>query len=740
MTQDTHQRALERYRDARDYMRENHERMREDLRFSNPAAPEQWDESAKEVRKGRPCLTFDRTGQFRSQVVNDARQNKPGINTIPANSEASQDVADTLDGVIRHIEYVSRAAIAYDWAIECAANIGLGWMRVIPQVMRPETNEQEVRILRVVDPLSIVIDPNCTEPDGNGAMYGFAETVMTTAAFKKAYPKASTQSFEGATGWFQDKAVRIAEDFEITESSQNRVLAVTPEGETLDVAEDEFWGKVRELGYQPQVIGTYKGTKRNQKWRKMSGCEILEETDFPSIYLPLIPVIGNESWIDGKRYLCGMTRRMMDSQRAYNYERSAFIESVAMQPKAPIMAAAESLEGYESEWAKLNQGNPAVLPFNAFGEDNQPLPFPQRLSPPAFPVAFAQGGQIAFDDMQAAVGMNRSSLGQQSNAVSGRAKLADKKEGDTANFHYIDNLSRSIEQLGRVVVDMIPRVYDTARIARIVGLDGKQDFVKFDPEQPQAARKEGKRVISINPNIGAYDVRVKVGPSYTTVREEAAQNIIGISQGNPQLAAALAPLLVKMTDMPDAEKVSKVALALLPPNVQQAYAEEGGDIPPEIKAQMDSMKQQIEQMGQALENAQKELDGHELDRIKIISDQETHERDAEIKRYEAETNRMKVLGAGMSIEQLMPIVQQLVRDTLRTQIEPDSQQPLPQPPVLEQEPQQDEMTSDMQLPPIDQGEMPQFPDEPPGFIDQPQQQDEPPPGGFFTPADDQPQG
>lgn len=740
MTQDTHQRALERYSDARDHMRENFERMREDLRFSNPADPKQWDDGALTAREGRPCLTFDRTGQFRAQVVNDARQNKPGINVIPADSDADVDVASQLDGVIRHIEYVSRAPIAYDWAIECSSNIGLGWLRVIPQVMRPDTNEQEIRIMRIVDPLSTVIDPSCTEPDGSGAMWGFTETVMSAESFKRAYPKAKAQSFDGASSWFQDKAIKIAEDFEIIETSENRILAVTREGERLDLTEADYWAKSKELGYKLQEIGTYKGTKRTQKWRKMSGCEILEETDFPSIYLPLIPVIGNESWVDGKRYLCGMTRRMRDSQRAYNYERSAFIESVAMQPKAPIMAPIEALEGHMKEWARLNKGNPSVLPYNAIDEQGNALPVPQRLNPPAFPNAFAQGGNIAFDDMQASVGMNRSSLGQQSNAVSGRAKLADKKEGDTANFHYIDNLSRSIEQLGRVVVDMIPRVYDTARITRIVGDDGKQGFVKIDPGMQSAVKKEGKKVIAINPNIGAYDVRVKVGPSYTSMREEAAQNIIDISQGNPQLGAALAPMLVKMTDMPEAEKVAKVAMALLPPNVQKAYSDDtdGGDVPPMIQAQIEQMKQQIEQMGQALENAQKELEGHDLDRLKIISDQEKHERDAEINRYNAETNRIKALAVGISPEQLMPMVQQLVMDMLQTSVERsddvDLNEPVAasggmQPPVSPPVDQAmaDDMPPDQQMPmgPMDMGQ---------------QQQNEPPQGGFFESEENEPQG
>ena len=186
--QDSHQRAKERYADAQDAMREQHARMLEDMRFSNPAEPEQWPEDAKNARKTRPCLTFDRTNQFIQQVVNQARQNKPQIKFLPADSGADVMVADKLNGIMRHIEYVSRAGIAYDTAIDHGTRCGLGWLRVVPQIMRPETNEQEIRILRVHDPLSVLLC-DWTEPDGSDATGAFVETLMPDKAFKAKYPK-----------------------------------------------------------------------------------------------------------------------------------------------------------------------------------------------------------------------------------------------------------------------------------------------------------------------------------------------------------------------------------------------------------------------------------------------------------------------------------------------------------------------------------------------------------------------
>jgi hypothetical protein len=607
--QDSLVRAKEKFKDAQEAVSENHARMREDLRFSNPADPQQWTDTARDYRKGRPCMTFDRTNQFIAQVVNDARQNKPAIHCIPVDSQGDPAVAEKLNGIIRHIEYTSRAGIAYDTAIEYAARVGLGWLRVVPEIIRPETNEQEIKIKRIHDPMSVLLEAGWTEPDGSDALCGFVETTLSNKAFDRQYPKAKREAWD-AGGWFSEETTRICEYFYVEEEKENRIV-VDLGGQRATMSEDEYWQAAAQMGMKPPVIETFMAKKRKVMWQKMTGCEVLEETEFPSQFLPIIPVIGYELWVEGKRYLCGMTRRLMDGQRAYNYERSAFVEAVALQPKAPFMAAAEAVEGHEDAWNKLNQGNPAFLPFNAFDDNGQQLPMPQRQMPPAFPAAFAQGGEMASRDMEASIGMFDANLGNQGTAVSGRAKIADQRRGDTANFHYTDNLSRSIEQLGRVVVDMIPRIFDTPRQARIVGEDGEQSFVQVNPDMPQAVAKQGKKVVAINPNVGAYDVRVKAGPSFTTLRQESAEQIAQILQASPQLMPILGDVWVRMQDWPEGEKVAQRLKTMLPPQIQQMEAEEGPEVPPELMAQMQQMQQQNQQLQQALQQAAQEAQSNE---------------------------------------------------------------------------------------------------------------------------------
>jgi hypothetical protein len=642
MTQDSHQRAKERYETAKEAMHDQHARMREDLRFSNPSDPQQWPDDVKVARKGRVCLTFDRTEQYRRQVINDGRKNKPGINVLPAEG-GDIEVAKRLDGIIRHIEYRSRASIAYDRSLECAADIGLGWFRIVPEIVNAETNHQEVCIKRVHDPLSVTPDEDWTEPDGSDMRGCFAETLFSKAAFKRQFPKAKEASWDSASQWGNEDGVLVLEYQYVEETKRNMIVVADPEGQELTLSEDDYWTLAKQIGYNPKVVTTFEGKERSVKWCKFNGVETLEETDFPSRWIGFVPVIGYESWVDGKRYFCGLTRRMRDAQMAYNYERSAMVEAIALQPKAPTMVAVEAIDGQEEHWKALNKGSPAYLPYNAFageGADMKQVPMPQRLAPPTFPVAFGQSAQIALGDLEASIGMNRSGLGQPNSATSGVQERERKEESDTATYHFLDNQSRSIEHGGRIIIDMIPRVMDTKRQERILGQDGKHSTVMIDPQGPAVQRDQRtNKVISINPGTGAYDARVVAGANYTSQRQSAAEGIEQILSSAPEMVPVLGHALVKLRDFPDAEKISRMMLSMAPPQVQQ-IANEGDDgeraIPPQVMAQMQQLQQQSQEMQAMLDAGEKELERLEQENQALKADQTLNAANVQLKSQEIE--------------------------------------------------------------------------------------------------------
>jgi hypothetical protein len=79
-----------------------------------------------------------------------------------------------------------------------------------------------------------------------------------------------------------------------------------------------------------------------------------------------------------------------------------------------------------------------------------------------------------------------------------------------------------------------------------------------------------------------------------------------LGKGNPILASALTPILMRISGMPEADKLERLAIATLPPELQKAYhAEDATDMPPAAKATIDQQGQQIQQMAAAMEQAHK---------------------------------------------------------------------------------------------------------------------------------------
>lgn len=606
MAQDDFQAAKELYTDCVDAWRDNFERVKEDFEFSNPADPQQWQKETLNDRDGRVTLTLDQTNQYINQVVNDGRMNTPAMSAIPASGDATKEAAEQITGLFRHIEYVSKAALAYDTSLEHSARGGLGWLRVFPKIMRPELNEQELFITSTNEPTNIVIDGNSTQLDGNDALHGFCEMTYSEKEYKRKWPRASMSSFADSGNWCTDKGIKVAEFFKVVFTKENRITTMLPGGQVETVSEDEYWALAKKLGTNPLHLGNFEAIRRTVKWCHMNGVEYLEESTFPGPWIPLVPVYGHLLFVNGKRYVCGITRRLMNGQRMHNYQMTSLAESLLEQPKSPYLTPALAIANHERHWQAFNKGNPAYLPYDHIDDDGNPIPPPSRQSPPQFPAAFAQAALIGQNEMQAAVGMFKSTLGQQSNAVSGKAKLADKLEGDTATFHYRDNQRIAIEHLARICIDAFPEVYDAPRIARIMGVDNKTSHVQIDPDMAQSVKMQGKKVIALNPNIGVYDVAVKIGPSHTTLREEFQDRLTQLGQGNPALAAAMAPLLIKMSNVPEAEKIARVAIALLPPPVQAVYNEdeEQAEAP---NPQVQQLTAQLQQASQVLQNMQHQL-------------------------------------------------------------------------------------------------------------------------------------
>ncbi|WJZ48173.1 portal protein [Phage DSL-LC05] len=636
----------------------------DDLRFyaGSPDNQWQWPADVLQTRgavqgqtiNARPCLTINKLPQHVHQVTNEQRMNRPGIKVIPADDKADVDVADVFNGVIRHIEYISDADVAYDTACENQVSYGEGYIRLLTEYCDEDTFDQDIKIGRIRNSFSVYMDPMIQDPTGADARWCFITEDLTKAEYERMYPDAAPISTLMSLGvgdqsiaqWIGENTIRIAEYFYIEYEKQTLNLYPgnqtafngTPEDKTLRM----MFGK---------PIRTREADRKKVKWCKINGYDILEEREWAGAYIPVVRVVGNEFEVDGRMYVSGLVRNAKDAQRMYNYWVSQEAEMLALAPKAPFIGYGGQFEGYEQQWKTANTNNWPYLEVNPDVTDGQGavLPLPQRAQPPMASSGLLQAKAGAAEDIKSATGQYNASLGMTSNERSGKAILARQREGDIGTYHYVDNLARAIRHIGRQLVDLIPKIYDTERIARIIGEDGEPDTVKMNPMQEEPVKRivdqEGNLIEKVyNPGVGKYDVRVITGPGYATKRQEALESMAQLLQGNPQLWQVAGDLFVKNMDWPGAQDLAKRFKKTIDPKV---LADEDDPALAAANQQMEAMAAEMENMFQMLQNVNQSMEAREM-QIKQF--------EADIKAYSAETQRISAVQAGMSPEQIQDIV------------------------------------------------------------------------------------
>lgn len=630
----------------------------EDLKFlaGSPDNQWQWPDAVINERQqrhsgievSRPCLTINKLPPHVKQVTNDQKENRPAGNVIPTSNDGDEEVAEVYGGIIRHIEYISDADVAYDTACEAQVSTGEGYYRLITQYVDDTSFDQEIRIARIRNQFSVFLDPTMQDPCGVDASWGFITTDMLFEEYESDFPDASPVSslVSSAAGddslgsWISERTIRIAEYFYISEERKEIALY-----EDLGVVEigSEMDLQAKAEGLEP--IKTRTAAKKVVHWVKTNGYEILEEQVWPGSFIPIIRVIGNEWEIEGELHISGLVRNAKDPQRMYNYWSSQEAEMLALAPKAPFVGYSGQFEGFEDKWETANSIPWPYLEVNREAEDGQgnPLPLPQRSQPVAAQQGLIAAKMAAADDIKSTTGQYDSALGQTSNERSGKAILARERQADTGTFHYVDNLARAIRHSSRQIIELIPIIYDTKRVVQIMGLDGKPGKVSLDPslEGPRQdiLDEQGNVIDKIyNPSVGKYDIAVKVGKSYTTMRQESAENMALMVQGNPELWQVFGDLLVENFDWPGAKTIAERIKRSLDPKL----LDEGQN--PELvqaRQQIEQLAQQNQQLMQMLQNIQKSFEARELD----------------IKEYDAETKRFGVVKESMTPQQVHDTIQ-----------------------------------------------------------------------------------
>jgi hypothetical protein len=657
--------AQELYREALDASMSQRRQIEEDLKFSDPSDPQQWDEVEKNQREtdpggARPCLVMDQCSQYVANVAGQVEQRPPALHAIPVDGGADKRVAEQLDGFFRHIEHASRAQQHYSRGLTAAARAGVGYLIVRPEYSDRALNYQEPRISSEGDPLRVVFDPWSIELDGSDAGFGFLLTPLSIREFDRRFKGAERVSFGDETGRIvaedERQSITVAEQWKVEEKTRNIIIFTDEQGGEASLPEDDFH-QARQT-QNLTFVRNYKDKYRCVRWSRMSGAAILTaEIDFPASGIGLVPVYGYVGWAGGRMTYCGIPRRAREPQRAYNFHVSEIRAIMAQAPKSPWLADIRSIKGLEKLWDRASVDQRAYLPFNGIDDAGNPIPAPTRPQLSVNLANHAQGAIQARADIQAALGMYQANLGAPSNETSGVAIEERKQQGEAATAHFPANLAASIGQVGRLCMDMIPRLIDTRRQLRILGIDMTPSSVVVDPKQTEALVEPNEGGLSINPNVGKYDARVVVGASFSTQRQQAQTAYTEMMRANPGMMPAIAPLWAQTLDVPHADKLAQVLTAVAPEPVKAILNPGQQESTAALKAENDRLKAALQEAVQVAEEAQQEVAG-------LQAEKEAKDDEVAVKAYEAHTKRLVGMKDAVSPEAIQAIVVQTLEQML----------------------------------------------------------------------------
>jgi len=607
----------------------------DDLRF---CAGEQWSQADKNSRGdgqpgGRPCLTFNKLIGPLNQTSNEARVNQAGVRVRPVDSATDPDTAKVIEGMIRHIENVCKADEVYETALEQSTAGSFGYFRVTTRYCGPKSFEQELRIERIIDPFSVFLDPYAREADKSDMRYAFEIETWSKDDYKQEYGDtelASLNFFEGMTnpvpGWVDKSGIRIARYW--TVETVPRTLSQiewrdgTRTSQYKDTLPDEMPAGTKVVLDAKDKPVERDTEERQVKCYKINGVEILDEIDWPGQWIPILPVLGKEMYIEGKRRIFSLVRFAKDPQRFYNFCRSSEAETIMLGAKAPWIGVKGQFK--DDRWAKANTVPYAYLEYEPLDIAGNPAPPPQRnvFEPPIQAVSLAAAQ--ASDDIKATTGIFDASLGAQGNETSGIAIRQRQSQTGLSNAHFIDNLNRAIRQCGVILCDLIPKIYDTPRQVRILGEDRAQQIIMVNqpfrdwpaPLKAQSTTLADDKCYDLS--SGQYDVVTSAGPTTPTQRQETWETLTQLAQSYPQLIQIAGDILFENADFPGADKLAERLRKTLPPGLADPPGNQQQQLQM-LAAQYQQSQQAIAQLTEALQNAQEEL------RTKSV-ERQSHER------------------------------------------------------------------------------------------------------------------
>ncbi|NNP70938.1 portal protein p19 [Acinetobacter sp. Ac_5812] len=602
--------AAKKFRDeAQDYWQPIYDQGLEDKEFVTLEGA-QWHRDVKHQRDkdGKPTLEINLSRAYVQQQINTMRQNRPQAKVVPVDNGADPETAKLLEGLIKDVEEASNFEDALDTATANQVHGAVGFYRIVTDYIDEKSFNQEPRFKPVENPQAVLIDPLSKALDGSDMCKALVCEWISKDLIEKQYQKDAVSDFEmdGNTDWYNytDKTVCVAEYFYKEEVKDTLIM--------LEDGSTEFKSDLLKQFSEDEVkditVNERATTRTEIKWAKLTGCKVLEKGVFPGKYIPIFPVYGEVTWIENCRHIFSLVHFAKDAQRLFNYWKSAEAHILQKNQDEMTIVDDRGIAGFD-EWN--NPSSAMYLRFRATDEQGKQIPYPTRLGAAAPPVGILNASESAKSLIPDILNMHAPQMGQDVNQQSGRAIGLLQRQADTAQFHFQDNVNKTIRHSARVLIGLFPILYDTEMVRRVIGADGDSELVRLNAK-PENQEEEDRAINGIlnDMSIGRFDVRMDTGPSFNTQREQSFALMMQLVQSNPNLFNLVADLIVINSPLLNAKEIAERVKTLIPP---QALGKDKID-PEQAKAQIQQLDQLVQKQTQDIEMLQQALNDKNADR------------------------------------------------------------------------------------------------------------------------------
>ncbi|EBH8128459.1 portal protein [Salmonella enterica] len=512
-----------------------------------------------------PKFEINKVATELNRIIAEYRNNRITVKFRPGDKEASEELANKLNGLFRADYEETDGGEACDNAFDDAATGGFGCFRLTSMLVNeydPMDERQRIAIEPVYDPSrSVWFDPDAKKYDKSDALWAFCMYSLSPEKYEAEYGKTPPASLDVTTmtsweyDWFEPEVVYIAKYYEVRKESVDVISYRQPiTGEIATYDSDQ----IEDIEDELALAGFQEVARRSVKRRRVyvsvvDGQNFLEKPRrIPGEHIPLIPVYGKRWFIDDIERVEGHIAKAMDPQRLYNLQVSMLADSAAQDPGQVPIFDPEQVRGLEKHWEDRGKKRPAFLvaraPRDKAGNPIGPAA-PGSFTPaPQLSPAIATMLQLTSADIQEVTGSSQAMQQMPSNIAQETVNNLMNR-ADMASFIYLDNMAKSLKRAGEVWLSMAREVYGSEREVRVVNEDGTDDIALMNA---QVVDSQTGRVVALNDlSTGRYDVTVDVGPSYTARRDATVSvltNVLSTMLPNDPMRPAIQGIILDNID------------------------------------------------------------------------------------------------------------------------------------------------------------------------------------------------